>query len=77
MIDIVREIRRVNQEIPVLIQANAGLPIYKEGKTIFPETPEEMAAFVPDLIAAGANIIGACCGSTPAHISAIAAKVKE
>lgn len=77
MIDIVREIRSVNTEIPVLIQANAGLPIYKEGKTIFPESPEEMAASVPDLMAAGANIIGGCCGSTPAHIRAIAAQVRK
>lgn len=77
MIDIVREIRSVNTEIPVLIQANAGLPIYKEGKTIFPESPQEMAASVPDLMAAGANIIGGCCGSTPAHIRAIAAQVRK
>ena len=77
MIDIVREIRSVNTEVPVLIQANAGLPVYKDGKTIFPESPEEMAASVPGLLEAGANIIGGCCGSTPAHIRAIAARVKE
>lgn len=77
MIEIVREIRSANTTIPLLIQANAGLPIYKDGQTIFPESPEEMAAAVPELIAAGANIIGACCGSTPAHIRAIVDWVRK
>jgi 5-methyltetrahydrofolate--homocysteine methyltransferase len=71
MIDIVREIRQVNSEIPVLIHANAGMPVYKDGKTVFPETPSEMAVFVPKIIKAGANVIGGCCGTTPEHISRI------
>lgn len=77
MIDIVREIRSVNTEIPILIQSNAGLPVFKDGQTLFPESPEEMAASVPGLMEAGANIIGGCCGSTPAHIRAIAARVRK
>jgi len=71
MINIVREIRQVNTEIPVLIHANAGMPVYKDGETVFPETPEETASFVPKIIEAGANVIGGCCGTTPAHISLI------
>jgi 5-methyltetrahydrofolate--homocysteine methyltransferase len=38
---------------------------------VFPETPADMAALVPALIEAGANIIGGCCGTTPEHITAI------
>jgi len=76
MIDIVREIRAVDRDIPVLIHANAGLPHYEEGKTVFPESPEEMASFVPSLIDAGANIIGGCCGTTPEHIRLICAALK-
>jgi 5-methyltetrahydrofolate--homocysteine methyltransferase len=76
MIDIVREIRAVDREIPVLIHANAGLPRYEEGKTVFPESPEEMASFVPSLIGAGANIIGGCCGTTPEHIRLICEALK-
>lgn len=68
MIQIVKEIRKVNNTIPVLIHANAGIPIYKDGVTVFPETPEQMAGFVNQLIDAGANIIGGCCGTTPEHI---------
>lgn len=76
MIGIAKEIRSVNNEIPVLIHANAGAPIYKDGKTIFPETPEQMAEFVKTLIDAGANIIGGCCGTTPEHIKQIVKIIK-
>lgn len=71
MIDIVREIREVESDKPILVHANAGLPKNVNGVDIFPETPEQMAALVPDLVKAGANIVGGCCGTTPAHIHAI------
>jgi 5-methyltetrahydrofolate--homocysteine methyltransferase len=76
MIDIVREIRAVDRDIPVLVHANAGRPRYEDGKTVFPESPEEMASFVPSLIRAGANIIGGCCGTTPEHIRLICEALK-
>ncbi len=41
-------------------------------KTVFKESPELMASFVAELVQAGANIIGGCCGTTPAHITAMA-----
>jgi 5-methyltetrahydrofolate--homocysteine methyltransferase len=68
MIGIVEEIRKTNTEIPVLIHANAGMPHYHDGQTVFPESPDEMAVLVPKILAAGANIIGGCCGTTPGHI---------
>jgi 5-methyltetrahydrofolate--homocysteine methyltransferase len=68
MIGIVEEIRCANTQIPVLIHANAGMPHYCDGKTVFPESPDDMSARVKELIAAGANIIGGCCGTTPDHI---------
>jgi 5-methyltetrahydrofolate--homocysteine methyltransferase len=68
MIGIVQEIRKANAEIPVLVHANAGMPHYHDGQTVFPETPDEMAMLVPKIIAAGANIVGGCCGTTPGHI---------
>jgi len=77
MVDIVKEFRAVNKDIPILIHANAGAPIYKDGETCFPESPEEMAGFVEQLISAGANIIGGCCGTTPEHIKRIVEKVKK
>jgi 5-methyltetrahydrofolate--homocysteine methyltransferase len=71
MVEIVREIRAADQQIPILVHANAGLPIVQGDRTMFPETPEQMAAAVPDLIRAGANIIGGCCGTTPLHVAAM------
>jgi len=68
MIEIVKEIRALDPDIPVLVHANAGLPVYEDGKTVFPETPSEMATQMEDLVKAGANIVGGCCGTTPEHI---------
>jgi 5-methyltetrahydrofolate--homocysteine methyltransferase len=77
MIVIVQEIRSIDKDIPVLIHANAGLPQYVNGKTVFPETPEQMAGFIPALVEAGADIIGGCCGTTPRHIQLIANALKS
>lgn len=71
MIELVPEIREACPDTPILVHANAGLPKNIDGVDVFPESPEEMAALVPSLVAAGANIIGGCCGTTPAHISAM------
>lgn len=72
MIEIVKEIRAVDDHIPVLVHANAGLPRYEDGETVFPESPGEMAPQMKELVAAGANIVGGCCGTTPDHIRLIA-----
>jgi len=72
MIGIVKEIRDKNKDVPVFIQANAGAPIYRDGKTFFPESPVEMGEFIGTLIDAGVNMVGGCCGTTPEHIRVIA-----
>ena len=77
MIGIVEEIRKTNSEIPILVHANAGMPHFHDGQTIFPETPDEMSMLVPKIIAAGANIIGGCCGTTPEHIYRVRKEVDK
>jgi len=77
MIQIVKEIRLCNALIPVLVHANAGMPVYDDGKTVFPESPEQTAGYVKAIIEAGVNIIGGCCGTTPEHIRQIARVVHE
>jgi 5-methyltetrahydrofolate--homocysteine methyltransferase len=72
MIEITRQMRAAVPETPILVHSNAGPPIMENGHTVFKETPEYMASYVPELIEAGANIIGGCCGTTPAHITAMA-----
>jgi 5-methyltetrahydrofolate--homocysteine methyltransferase len=71
MIEVVREMRAAAPAAPILVHANAGLPKNVNGRDIFPDTPADMAALVPALVAAGAGVIGGCCGTTPAHIAAI------
>jgi len=70
MIEVAREFRR-HAGVPIAIQANAGLPVTRNGVTVYPETPGHVAARAPDLLAAGVQIIGGCCGTTPAHIRAL------
>jgi len=77
MIQIVKEIRSCNSDIPILVHANAGMPVYKNGVTLFPETPEQTAGFVKAIIDAGVNIIGGCCGTTPEHIRQISKVVNK
>ena len=74
---VARAIREADPEIPLIIQPNAGVPALIDGKTLFPETPETMASFVPEFIRLGVNIIGGCCGTTPQHIRAIAAALRK
>jgi len=71
MTQIIKEIKTVLPEIPVIIQANAGLPELIEGISVFPATPEEIAGQNKLWIKAGVNIIGGCCGTTDKHIHAI------
>jgi 5-methyltetrahydrofolate--homocysteine methyltransferase len=72
MIEVTRQIRAAQPNTPILIQANAGMPLLEGEKTVFKDTPEFMASKVNDLIKAGAQIIGGCCGTTPDHIAAMA-----
>jgi len=58
---------------PVIVQPNAGSPRFANGKISYDVTPEQFAAAVPRLLAAGARVVGGCCGTTPAHITAMAA----
>ena len=68
--DVLTAMRRVTR-LPLISQANAGLPLLVEGKTVFPGTPEEMTSYHDRLLALGVRIIGGCCGTTPAHICAM------
>lgn len=76
MPDLIREMREAGAEL-IIVEPNAGKPRLIEGKTVFPQTPQEMARSVPAMIEAGANIIGGCCGTTPQHIRLIARAVRE
>jgi 5-methyltetrahydrofolate--homocysteine methyltransferase len=68
----------VRQPGTVLIaKANAGLPHVENGVSVYNATPDDMAAYAQQVRAHGARIVGACCGSNPNHIRAIAQALKS
>ena len=60
---------------PIWVKANAGLPEIDGSKVVYQMTPAEFAEKVTELIDAGANIVGGCCGTSPAFIEAIRKRV--
>lgn len=62
--------------LPLMLEPNAGAPQLVDGKTLFPLGPEEFAAEVAK-VAARAALVGGCCGTTPAHIAALARALGE
>jgi len=65
---LIGRIRSVDPSIPVIIQPNAGLPEYVDGKLVYSLTPESFGQAAERFFAAGAAIVGGCCGTTPEHI---------
>ncbi len=55
--------------IPVIVNPNAGLPIVKDGKTIFEIDPDSFANSMKEIADMGVSILGGCCGTTPKHIN--------
>jgi 5-methyltetrahydrofolate--homocysteine methyltransferase len=55
--------------LPLMAKPNAGQPILENGRWVYKQPPEEMAAGVKGLLDADARIVGACCGTTASHIA--------
>jgi len=70
MVSIARAMARATR-LPLIIQPNAGLPRSLDGRLVYDETPDAMAARVPELLDLGVAIVGGCCGTTQAHVRAI------
>jgi methionine synthase I (cobalamin-dependent) len=58
-------------DVYLIAQSNAGLPKYQQKQIHYDGTPEVMAAYAVKMKEMGVTYIGACCGSTPAHIAAM------
>jgi 5-methyltetrahydrofolate--homocysteine methyltransferase len=76
MILLMKQMRPLTS-LPLIAQPNAGLPQLSEGKVTYPQSPEDFAQEVPELLQTGINVIGGCCGTTPEHIRLLAEKVRE
>lgn len=71
-----RIVNRAGHETYLSVLPNAGLPEVKGGRTYYRATPEEVARYSKKFLDSGINLIGGCCGTRPAHIKAIAKKIK-
>ncbi len=71
MLEIIRRLKP-HATVPLLAKPNAGQPRLQNGSTVFDMGLDEFAAFGPLLMEAGVNLLGGCCGTTPAHIGALA-----
>jgi 5-methyltetrahydrofolate--homocysteine methyltransferase len=69
MIAVVRRYRGATN-LPLFARPNAGTPARQNGRWIYPHSPEVMAVRLPELLDAGAMLVGGCCGTTPEHIAA-------
>ena len=62
---------------PIWFKPNAGMPeMSMDGKPTYSVTPEQMGALVPEWLAAGAQIVGGCCGTSPEHLAEIAKNIR-
>jgi 5-methyltetrahydrofolate--homocysteine methyltransferase len=78
VIEVVRRYRsQLGDQLPLFARPNAGTPARVGDQWIYPHSPEMMAERLPELLDAGANMIGGCCGTTPLHIAAFKRVVDE
>lgn len=63
--------------LPMIVNPNAGLPSTVNGKTVYSVGPEEFAEVMQEMVEAGVWIAGGCCGTTPAHMSAMIARCRD
>jgi 5-methyltetrahydrofolate--homocysteine methyltransferase len=69
---------RQDTDLPLIAQANAGKPVLgADGRVTYSQGLEDYVRFIPDLVRAGANIIGGCCGTDPAFIKAMAGLISR
>lgn len=64
-------------DMPVMLQPNAGVPELVDGQPQFALTPEQMGDAAARLLCEGVRLVGGCCGTTPAHIRAVAHAVAD
>ncbi|MBN1504669.1 MAG: dihydropteroate synthase, partial [Candidatus Eisenbacteria bacterium] len=74
MLGVIERFARVTW-LPMVAQPNAGIPVLRDGRAFYPASAEEMAEYAAKFVEAGCAVVGSCCGSTPDHTRAIAARV--
>jgi methionine synthase I (cobalamin-dependent)/5,10-methylenetetrahydrofolate reductase len=75
MLDVIERVRTLTS-LPLSAQPNAGIPRSVDGRNIYLCSPEYMASYARKFVAAGAKIVGGCCGTTPEHIRVMKAALR-
>ncbi|MFN8650323.1 MAG: homocysteine S-methyltransferase family protein [Gemmatimonadales bacterium] len=71
MLGVLGKMAETGTTVPLVAKANAGMPRLVDGVAIYDATPDSMVRYATEVRARGARIIGACCGSTTAHLAAM------
>jgi 5-methyltetrahydrofolate--homocysteine methyltransferase len=77
MLEFLPKMREAAPDVYLIAKPNAGIPRMVKRRVVYDATPERMAELARSFVELGAQIIGACCGSSPGHIRAIAAAIGE
>ncbi len=77
LLDILPQMRAAAPDAYLIAKPNAGIPRLVKRQVVYDATPERMAELTRRYVELGARIVGACCGSSPAHIAAIAAVIRD
>ncbi len=64
-------------DVPVIVKPNAGLPVLRDGKTVYDMEPEQFAECMDSVLRAGVSIVGGCCGTTPEYIRLLAERAAQ
>jgi homocysteine S-methyltransferase len=70
-------LRRVPSEYLIAAYPSAGYPKCRDGRFLYPRAPDDFARSAREMVAEGARLVGGCCGTTPAHVAAIAAAIAD
>jgi len=68
ILPVIAKMRAVAPDVTLVSKSNAGMPELVDMRAVYRASPETMAAAAVEIQAAGARIVGACCGSTPDHL---------
>jgi 5-methyltetrahydrofolate--homocysteine methyltransferase len=69
--EVLRQMREVLPDAPLIVKPNAGLPRLASGQTVYDLSSDDFARQMKEFIALGAQVVGSCCGSSPAYIAAL------
>jgi 5-methyltetrahydrofolate--homocysteine methyltransferase len=74
--EFVTAVRALSDDVAISAEPNAGKPELIDDKAVYKVSPEDFAATAENIHTAGVSIIGGCCGTGPAHIEAVAGRIK-